>query len=239
MPSKSNTYDFIRKAMLKHGDRYSYDKVNYDGKDKKVTITCPKHGDFEQTPHEHLSGCGCQKCWAERKASPRISKEKFINLANKIHGGKYDYSKVEYNGMTNKVCIVCPEHGEFMQTPQNHIKGQGCPLCGNKQKGSYQKSNTKDFVEKSLLIHGDKYDYSKVNYTNNREKVTIICPIHGEFVQKPLDHLHGCGCPECGKTLDKSEKFVLKKLREKYGDVSYQYTESWLHGKTSFYYIDF
>lgn len=239
MPAKSNTQEFIKKAILKHGNKYSYEKTVYDGKDKPVVITCPKHGDFTQTPHEHLSGCGCQKCWQERRATPRIPKEKFIELANKKHNNKYDYSKSDYKGITSKICIICPEHGEFWQVPQNHLNGQGCPKCANLRKGMYQVGTTESFIEKAKKVHGDKYDYSKVNYVNNREKVCIICPEHGEFMQKPLDHIHGSGCPECGKHLDKSEKFVLKCLREKYGDVSYQYTESWLKSKTSFSYIDF
>ena len=239
MPAKSNTQEFIKKAILKHGNKYSYEKTAYDGKDKPVVITCPKHGDFTQTPHEHLSGCGCQKCWQERKATPRIPKEKFIELANKKHNNKYDYSKSDYKGITSKICIICPEHGEFWQVPQNHLNGQGCPKCANLRKGMYQVGTTESFIEKAKKVHGDKYDYSRVNYINNREKVCIICPEHGEFMQKPLDHIHGSGCPECGKHLDKSEKVVLKCLREKYGDVSYQYTESWLQSKTSFSYIDF
>ena len=239
MPAKSNTQEFIKKAILKHGNKYSYEKTVYDGKDKPVVITCPKHGDFIQTPHEHLSGCGCQKCWKERKATPRIPKEKFIELANKKHNNKYDYSKSDYKGIASKICIICPEHGEFWQTPQRHLAGQGCPKCANLRKGMYQVGTTESFIEKAQKVHGNKYDYSKVHYVNNREKVCIVCPEHGEFMQKPLDHIHGSGCPECGKRLDKSEKFVLKCLREKYGEVSYQYTEPWLQSKTSFSYIDF
>lgn len=239
MASKYNTEEFIKRAKLKHGNKYSYDKTEYVDGRTPVTITCPKHGDFKQNPHDHLSGCGCQKCWADRKSSPRISKEKFIELANKKHNNKYDYSKSDYKGITTKICIICPEHGEFWQVPQNHLKGQGCPKCANLRKGMYQVGTTESFIEKAKKVHGDKYDYSKVNYINNREKVCIICPEHGEFMQKPLDHIHGSGCPECGKRLDKSEKFVLKSLREKYGEVSYQYTEPWLQSKTSFSYIDF
>lgn len=239
MPAKSNTQEFIKKAILKHGNKYSYEKTVYDGKDKPVVITCPKHGDFIQTPHEHLSGCGCQKCWQERKTTPRIPKEKFIEISNKIHNGKYDYSQVDYHGVDKKVTIVCSIHGNFEQTPQNHMKGQGCPKCANLRKGMYQVGTTESFIEKAQKVHGNKYDYSKVHYVNNREKVCIVCPEHGEFMQKPLDHIHGSGCPECGKHLDKSEKLVLKNLREKYGEVSYQYTEPWLQSKTSFSYIDF
>ena len=123
--------------------------------------------------------------------------------------------------------------------PANHLNGQGCPKCGNLNKGIYQKSNTQDFIKKSKIVHGDKYDYSKVEYKNNRIKVTIICPLHGEFSQKPLDHLHGSGCPECGKKFGIAEKQVLKALREKYENVEYQYPPKWLKSKTSPQTIDF
>ena len=99
--------------------------------------------------------------------------------------------------------------------------------------GAYQKSNTEEFIRKSKLIHGNKYDYSKVDYVNNRVKVIITCPEHGDFIQKPLDHLHGSGCPECGRKFGIAEKRVLNALKEKYSIVTYQYRPQWLHNKTS------
>lgn len=239
MPVKSNTEEFIKKSKIKHGDLYDYSKVEYNGRDKPVLIICKKHGVFSQTPHDHLSGCGCPKCYYERKSTPKISFEEFEEKANKKHNYKYAYIKNDYKGISSKIRIICPEHGEFIQTPQRHLCGQGCPICGNAKKGLYQKGTTDSFIRKSMEIHGTKYDYSKVEYINNRIKVCIICPEHGEFYQKPLDHLHGCGCPECGRKLNRSEKIVLNALIEKYGKVEYQYKEPWLQSKTSFSSIDF
>ena len=97
--------------------------------------------------------------------------EKFIEKARNRHGNKYDYSKVEYRGSKEKVCIICPVHGEFWQLPSLHI-GQkcGCPLCN----GTFKKTKTM-FVEEARKIHGDKYDYSKVKYENINKKVCIFC----------------------------------------------------------------
>ncbi|MEE3416938.1 MAG: hypothetical protein VZR53_16420, partial [Prevotella sp.] len=121
----------------------------------------------------------------------------FIEKAREIHADKYDYSKVNYVNNSMKVTIICPEHGEFEQTPANHLCGKGCLLCGRKQTINKRSSNTENFIIKAKEIHGDKYDYSKVNYVNNSTKVTIICPEHGEFEQTPASHLRGSGCPKC------------------------------------------
>ena len=165
--------------------------------------------------------------------SRKRTRTEYIELAKQKHGDKYDYSKVFYTSAHLPITIICLEHGEFEMSAHNHLRGQGCPKCANLTKGAYQKSNTEEFIRKSKLVHGDKYDYSKVDYVNNRVKVTIGCPEHGEFIQKPLDHLHGSGCPECGRKFGIAEKSVLNALKEKYKTVTYQYRPQWLHNKTS------
>ncbi len=120
---------------------------------------------------------------------------KFKEKARKVHGDRYDYSKVEYVDNATKVCIICPEHGEFMQRPYSHLNGNGCPECVGLKKWDNPK-----FIEKAREVHGDRYDYSKSVYVNKRTKLTIICPIHGEFEQTPANHIRQRqGCPECGK----------------------------------------
>ena len=123
----------------------------------------------------------------------------FINKSNRVHGNKYDYSKVEYVNSQTKVCIICPIHGEFWQTPANHVHGHGCPFCSVEKVHLRQKSNSKEFIDKAKKIHGNKYTYSHVNYINNETKVLITCPIHGDFEQTPASHLHNSGCPKCGR----------------------------------------
>lgn len=121
----------------------------------------------------------------------KLTKEVFIERARKEHGEKYDYSLVEYANITTKVRIICPIHGEFWQTPDAHVRGQGCPRCVGKG------MNTNIFINRARSIHGNKYDYSKAEYINNSTNVCIICPKHGEFWQTPASHLLGCGCHEC------------------------------------------
>ena len=122
----------------------------------------------------------------------KLTTEIFIKNAKNVHGDKYDYSKVEYVNAHTKVCIICLEHGEFWQTPSNHLSGKGCILCAN-----VKKITTEEFIKRAKEVHGNKYDYSKVEYINNKIKVCIICPIHGEFWQMPINHLLGRGCKVC------------------------------------------
>lgn len=136
----------------------------------------------------------------------KLTKEKFIEKAKLIHGDKYDYSSVEYVNAMTPVKIICPEHGEFWQTPNNHLRGCRCP-----RDSFNRRMDTNDFVTKAKLVHGDKYDYSKVEYVNSKTKICIICPEHGEFWQQPSMHLRGHGCPECAiKRLKRPyKKYVL------------------------------
>ena len=144
--------------------------------------------------------------------------EEFIAKARKIHGDMYDYSKVVYKNAKTNICIICPVHGEFYQTPDKHLRGHKCPFCNEKKK-----SSTEEFIEKARKIHGDKYDYSKVEYINKDEKVCIICPEHGEFWQRAHNHLNGNGCPKCSKKHRYTTKeFVekCKKIHNNYYDYS-------------------
>ena len=145
----------------------------------------------------------------------RKTTEQFVKEAREVHGDKYDYSKVEYVDNKTKVKIVCPEHGGFWQYPYNHLKGVGCPVCGKNRHVAKRTKNTEWFVNQSKKVHGDKYDYSKVEYVNYHTKVCIICNDCGnEFWQDPGNHLKGCGCPLC-----KGKKISDKKMKYKIGEI--------------------
>lgn len=141
--------------------------------------------------------------------SVRKTTEQFIAEAIAFHGDRYDYSKVEYKTSKDKVCIGCPVHGEFWQYPNDHLKGTGCPSCAIKYRSKKRALTTERFIEKAKSVHGNKYGYSKVNYVNSDTKVCMICPIHGEFWQRPADHLNGCGCNQC-RGIFTTENFILK-----------------------------
>ena len=167
---KLTTEEFIEKSIKKHGNKYDYSLVKYDGSSTKIKIICPIHGVFEQKSKYHLSGSGCIKCGIDLKRS-----SSFIEKAKQIHGDKYDYSLVDYKNNITKVKIICSIHGIFEQTPKSHSIGRGCPSCsGNK------KLTTKEFIEKAKNLHKDKYDYYLVEYKNTTTKVKIICHKHGK-----------------------------------------------------------
>lgn len=142
----------------------------------------------------------------------------FVKKAMAVHGDCYDYSRVEYKNSSTKVIIICPVHGSFLQTPEKHLKGQGCPKCGGTSKHSAD-----SFIAKARAIHGEKYDYSKVEYVNNKTKVVIVCPEHGAFLQRPDSHLIGKGCDKCGGTYKYSTEEFISKARSIHGD-KYDYS---------------
>ncbi len=201
------TEKFIEKAKQVHGDKYDYSYVDYKNNKTKVLIICPIHGEFEQTPNSHLDNQNCSKCGKISKIeNKKLTTEKFIKKAKQVHGDKYDYSSVKYGLYDDKILIICPIHGEFEQTPHSHILGSGCQACGNVN------SKTNDEIVKlSKLKHGDKYDYSLVNYINAKTKIKIICPKHGEFEQLHNHHILGQGCPICKES--KGEKIIRNYLK--------------------------
>ena len=191
--------EFILKARQIHGWKYDYSKVVYLNNRTPVCIICPEHGEFWQTPNTHLDGTGCKKCSNEKKSKTmKKNVNDFIKQARKIHGDKYDYSMVKYEGTHKPVCIICPEHGEFWQTPSLHLRTNGCKKCTSSENGDKRKLKKNDFIKKAKEIHGDKYDYTKIEYKDYYTPVTIICPVHGEFKQKPYLHVFGQGCKKCG-----------------------------------------
>jgi hypothetical protein len=149
---------------------------------------------------------------------------KFVGQARVLHGDKYDYSKVEYVNNKVKVCIVCPTHGEFWQRPDNHLLGKGCRTCGNIITRASRVSTTDKFRNRSVKVHGDKYDYSKVEYVNAHRKVCIICPDHGEFLQEPQHHVKGFGCRACAGSLKKTTEKFISDAKAVHGD-KYDYSK--------------
>lgn len=231
MPRKLTQEEFIERARQVHGDKYDYSKAGYISTDTKICIICPEHGEFWQTPSNHLKGQGCPKCAGKF----RYKTSDFIAAAEKAHGGKYDYSKVSYISNKTKICIICPEHGEFWQTPDTHLnRKSGCPKCARIAAGNLKRSSPERFAAIASKVHGGKYDYSESGFATYRAgKVKIICPEHGEFWQDPKSHLRGCGCPRCRDS--RGERAVAAELArssiapernrrfKELGDLSYDF----------------
>lgn len=217
---KRDTETFVKKAMEVHKNKYDYSKVVYTDCETKVCIICPVHGEFWQSPSAHLRGQGCPECAIKKNAdSLRKPLDDFLNKAREIHYNKYDYSNVQYINSDTQVTIVCPTHGAFNQTPYNHLKGQGCPVCARERVFQSLNDTVLDFIAKAKEVHGDRYDYSKVNYVRSKDDVEIICKKHGSFYQKPNNHLMGHGCPCCGVENIDSVSNSEKEIREFIGSI--------------------
>lgn len=204
--SRRTTEQFIEEARRIHGNKYDYSLSEYINNHTKIKIICPEHGMFEQISTCHINRRqGCPYC-----AHPSRDTKSFIKTANRKHNYFYDYSKVSYKNNITKVCIICPKHGEFWQTPNDHLDGCGCPKCKPSKLRQAFSHSQETFIEKAKEVHGNRYIYNKVKYLNYHTPVVIVCPDHGEFTQAPASHIsQKAGCPHCKC---KSQSAVFEKL---------------------------
>jgi len=196
--------EFIERSKIANNNQYDYSKTQYEP-GKKVVVTCPIHGDFLTDVGNHMRGSGCPECYGTKK----LSTQEFIEKAQEVHGDRYDYSNSNYLSSEKPIEIICKTHGPFFQIATNHLNGDNCPKCAGNQK-----SNTKEFIEKARLLHGDRFNYDKVEYKTNKTPVVITCPKpnHGDFIMKPNSHLGGQGCPVCSES--RGEKLVSLILQD-------------------------
>lgn len=214
---------FIVKAVSIHGESYDYSKVEYKGTFEPVELFCKKHGTwFWVMPSRHLTNeQGCPTCSAEKKQlnkagifdGSKTIQEHFLERAGIIHGVRYDYSKVEY-GRNNKVPIIItcrnPEHGDFMQSPGEHLQGKGCAKCQG-----IGVVDTDIFIEQATAVHGNRYLYHKVDYSTSKGKVEIVCQEHGSFLQSRDCHIgRAQGCPNCYTVQSKAELELIAFIEE-------------------------
>lgn len=228
--TKKTTEVFINEIKELFGDRVNCDEIVYINANTPVIITDNELGlRYKITPTKLLTRGLLKKI--------KQSKESFIEKAKQIHGDKYDYSKVEYINTQTKVCIICPEHGEFWQTPHNHLLGYECEQCGyNKIKSKLIKDKT-DFINSANKVHGGFFDYSHFNYVNYNTKSLITCPEHGDFLQTPAKHLMGHGCPICNES--HLEREVRLYMENKKIDYTTQFKPVWLKNGKGIQRVDF
>lgn len=223
---------FIRNARSAHGTKYEYAKVIYKNARSPIVITCPLHGDFEQTPDGHLQGHGCPKCGG----TARSTTEEFILEARRIHGNRYEYARTTYVNAFTHVTITCPVHGDFPQAPASHKSGQGCPSCAIKTRADKLRYSTKQFIEGARVVHGDKYDYSATHYVDDTTKLVVICTDHGPWSVLPANHtLRASGCPVCGteSSAEKTRKTVYEFIADAVATHGTKYDYSLVKYKNS------
>ena len=216
-----NTEDYIKRANLKHDNKYDYTNIKLKNTSDKIKIGCPIHGEFERGASDHLyAGRGCYECDRIKNIENRkLPLSEFISRSKDIHGDKYDYSnvKIGVNLKKNKVLIGCPIHGPFYQSPAQHLIGSGCNKCGYVKSFEKLTSNKEEFEKKAKVKHNGFYSYDNVNYVNNKTHVLVTCPIHKDFKVRPDNHLNGTTCPVCTESKGETEvREVLEKLNIKY-----------------------
>ena len=181
---------FVQRARARHGQKYDYSRVGYQDAHTKVCIICPVHGKFWQQADSHIRKCGCPKCGAARRGKQRSAQANrmFISKARTIHGRKYDYAESHYSLARVSVVIRCPRHGPFLQTPNSHLSGRGCPGCRLETlRACFAKSST-EFRRDARKVHGNRFSYTD-DYMNQITPLIITCRVHGPFKQLPLNHL--------------------------------------------------
>ena len=216
MPVKHTKESFIKKAQSIYGDKYDYSLLNFTRTRDLLDFVCgvDGHGPFKKTGLSFLGNGGCPKC----SKTARLNNESFLKRALNKHGDKYDYSKVEYINSKTKVIIICPEHGEFLQTPNDHFFGYGCAACVG-----LKKVTNEEFIQRAIAVHGDRFDYSETVLFSMEKSVNIICKIHGLFSQKPFVHLSGFGCSICSDCKKLTNETFIEKARNVHSDF-YDYS---------------
>jgi len=218
MPKKIDRDIVIERAIKVHGDVYDHSSLEFVNTRTKIKIICPEHGMFEKMICNYITKKqGCPECSRLLLIQPH---QEFLDKCNGVHDGKYDYSLVEYINIKTKIKIICPEHGVFEQIPDSHLKGYGCSMCRYEKLSNKYSMGVNVFISISSSIHNDKYDYSLVEYINNRIKVKIICPEHGVFEQTPDGHINQKqGCPKCSSLVSQQE-LELQMWLSKYIDIT-------------------
>lgn len=197
---------FYSEVKYKHGEKYTVNKGDFKGLQENVLVTCKKHGLFSIKAYNLLRAIGCKACAKESEKQKKIKNTNtFIQESIEIHGVFYIYPD-EYMGANKKINIECPIHGIFSQTPSNHIRGRGCPKCGDIKTREKTKNTLEYFKHICNETHNYYYSYSKIKkYTNNKQHVEILCPKHGSFKQLAYIHMRGSGCPKCSAKISQPE----------------------------------
>lgn len=195
MPNKRLTQEeFVARCHAVHGNRYDLSKVVYVRLMSDIEVICAAHGSFFPRAGNFINrGSGCKKCGLEASGVlSRNDESVFVARFVKAHGDRFSYNGIFYEGAKPYVRVVCPHHGEFHQLANDHARGIGCEKCSKPIR------DLESFTLAAREVHGDKYDYSSVEYASPTKPVWIACPIHGKFKQGPTYHVHaGHGCRQC------------------------------------------
>lgn len=190
----------------------------------KITLICKEHGKFTKSIYSLFnSKYGCTKC--NRKYANDWHKLDFdtvIKKCKEIHDNYYSYELVKkWNNIGEKIDIICPIHGKVKVVLRNHLAGMKCRKCANDLIHIQQRNSTKDILNRVKEIHGNRYDYSKIDYKGMFYPIEVICKEHGSFFIITKDHISGNGCPKCN--MSNLEEKVDTYLKNKKYNYIFQY----------------
>lgn len=222
---------FLEKARLVCGDKYTFENAVYVRSSVPLIVTCPTHGDFSISSNNLLFGKGCPACAkiTRGKSKAGTAAAVFVSRSMAVHKGKYSYENAQYVAAKKPITVTCPEHGDFITTPDRHLRGVGCQKCADEARTVKKTMTQGEFIALAQELHAGRYSYEKTLYVRGTKKVEIICPVHGSFWQTPANHIQGNGCELCGKeeTAKKLRVGVdefLRRARDAHGD-SYDYSQ--------------
>ena len=209
--AKRTLESVINDATKIHHGKYDYTNSVYKGIHEKMCIICHEkdengveHGEFWQAPNDHLHGQGCPKCKGKKiwDSRGRLTVDDVKEEFKKLYGDEYDYSLfTTYKNNRTKIPVICKEHGVFYVTPNNHLRGRGCPKCKPAKVSEKQRLPIEEVIKRIKEVHGDRYIIpDDLEYKNNQSKIKLICPKHGEFYQNPFNLWRGVGCPKCNNS---------------------------------------
>lgn len=224
MPRKHTQESFVTKCKEIHGDLYDYSLVDYKNVNSKIKIICKTHGIFEQRCDHHLEGKHCRHCKFDQKSKFRkYTREEFIEQCKIKHNNFYTYENTSYDKIKGRIEITCPTHGAFTQIADKHLNGgDGCPNCKIVKVANAKRIPFEQHIKDFIAVHGNKYDYSKAKPVDSiKEKIYIICKLHGGFRQILQIHKNGANCPKC-KLQSKNEYFIIDFLTKNNISFTYQ-----------------
>jgi very-short-patch-repair endonuclease len=206
---------FYNRLVEIYKETAPFAKVKYVNHLEPTIIICKKHGEVSVTPKQLLFSSKnfyCPKCGTEnrllvgRESKLRNYKNNFATSATLKHNGKYTYGNFVYVDSRTKGLITCLKHGDFLQTPAEHLYGSGCKKCATDKASEKYTKSFATFEKEAMSVHSDKYSYDESTYTNSREHTVVTCAVHGEFSVTPLNHINnGSGCPKCTNTVSSHE----------------------------------
>ena len=207
--------------------RYDFSKALYTGALQRIQdIICPDHGVFSQYAAQFRKGRGCPKCGAvQRVKTSRTPAAEYFAKVAEIHADKYDYSGSVFTKMNAKIDVRCPQHGVFSISANHHYyRKQGCGQCETEAKRerivqyrhlsaqSKIDNTATTFFDRCRETHDGRYTYPAQEYRGAKEKIRVVCPVHGEFQQAAWAHLSGKGCFACGASDPKWERELVAYL---------------------------